>query len=98
VSAKEQRKIDRVRGRTLQRRRRYFFAQHPLCVRCEAEGRVTEAVELDHKDPLFKGGKDDVSNVQGLCRSCYLAKTAEDFGHRKLKKIGLDGFPVENEL
>lgn len=94
MSAKETRS-KRMRGAKLQCRRRYFFAEHPLCVRCEAQGKVTEAAQLDHIDPLIKGGKDDTSNLQALCVSCHKIKTAEDFGHRKRRKIGIDGFPIE---
>lgn len=46
------------------------------------------AVELDHIVPLFKGGADDDSNLQGLCSPCHAAKTAEDMGY---KPIGGDG-------
>ncbi len=84
----------RLRGRKLQDRRRRWFDLNPLCVRCQAKGRVTVATELDHIVPLFKQGKDDESNVQGLCFECHEAKTAEDIGYRLAERIGADGWPV----
>jgi len=69
---------ERIRGRRLQQIRQAFFRDHPLCSRCEAQGRVRVAIELDHIVPLFKGGKDVGSNRQGLCHACHEEKTRED--------------------
>ena len=59
-------KIARLRGRPLQRRNKRFLQDNPLCVMCEAEGRVSVAEEVDHIIPLFKGGVDEIGNLQGL--------------------------------
>ena len=66
----------------------------PLCVRCDKAGRVRLAQEVDHIVPLTKGGTDDLANLQGLCRECHAAKTAEDEGKRRRPQIGIDGWPV----
>lgn len=58
--------IKRIRGRLLQRRNKRFLQEHPLCVMCEAEGRVAVAEEVDHIVPLFKGGADEIENLEGL--------------------------------
>lgn len=68
--------------------------QHPLCVRCEAQGRVEPAVELDHRIPLHKGGPDTEDNWQGLCVECHRIKSAADVGKRARPTIGPDGWPV----
>ena len=68
----------RMRGRRLQERRKRWFALHPLCVECERRGVVTIATQLDHVIPLFRGGRDDESNLQSLCLEDHLAKTAEE--------------------
>jgi 5-methylcytosine-specific restriction protein A len=85
----------RISGRKLQRIRHDHFFLYPLCVRCEAKGRIALAVELDHKLPLSQGGKDVESNRQGLCLRCHEEKTREDFTWKAKLCIGSDGFPVE---
>ena len=42
---------------------------------CEAQGRVTLATQRDHIIPLAEGGADDVSNSQGLCKTCHEIKS-----------------------
>jgi 5-methylcytosine-specific restriction protein A len=65
----------RVTGRKLQRMRAQLFTANPLCVMCEAEGRVTRATQRDHIVPLSEGGADDSSNEQGLCEACHEIKS-----------------------
>ena len=52
------------------------------------------ATDLDHVVPLFKGGADDQTNLQGLCPTCHEKKTADDLGYVARKTTGLDGWPV----
>ena len=68
----------RIAGRRLQERRERWQRTRPLCVRCEARGVVRLWTELDHIVPLFKGGRDDDSNLQGLCTPCHAEKTQDD--------------------
>lgn len=69
-------------GSRWQRARLAHLAANPLCVRCEAEGRVTEATDVDHHIPhrgdytLFW----DESNWRSLCHSCHSKKTATEDG------------------
>lgn len=62
---------------------------------------VRPAEVLDHIVALDNGGPDfdadNGQNRQGLCVECHEVKTREDFGQRKPKRIGLDGYPVEEE-
>lgn len=90
-------KVERIRGRALQRIRAEHFSRHPLCVVCHAAGRLEVATELDHIVPLFMGGADVDANRQGLCASCHAQKTARDLGHeyRPRVRIGADGWPVD---
>jgi len=87
--------VARVTGRRLQRIRRRWFALFPLCVTCEAAGRVVLAVELDHRVPLFKGGADDDDNRQGLCVECHAMKTAADLGHGPAPGCDAEGWPTD---
>ena len=34
--------------------------------------------EIDHITPLYKGGSNDISNLQALCRNCHGKKTIRD--------------------
>jgi 5-methylcytosine-specific restriction endonuclease McrA len=44
------------------------------CARCEA----TEGITKDHIKALVKGGSNDISNIQPLCRSCNSRKRANE--------------------
>ena len=89
-------KPDRIRGTTLQNIRAAHFRRYPLCVVCEAAGRVTAATELDHVLALHLGGKDTADNRQGLCADCHLEKSKTERGHEYKPKvrIGADGYPL----
>ena len=49
-----------------------------LCVACKQAGRLTPATDVDHIISKAKGGTDDPSNLQSLCRSCHQTKTANE--------------------
>ena len=51
---------NRQAGRPWQRLRLAILQASPLCVNCEAKGRVAAAVEIDHVIPLAHGGTDDL--------------------------------------
>ena len=91
VSGKRQR---RLIGRHLTKARHIIRQQQPLCAHCELEGKLNAWDELDHIVPLYKGGTDDRSNLQGLCRTHHKAKTATDM---RPNGIGCDaqGNPVD---
>jgi 5-methylcytosine-specific restriction protein A len=75
VWAKPASATKRVTGRKLQAMREALFTRQPLCVICQAQGRVRLATQRDHTIPLAEGGADDDSNVQGLCEPCHDAKS-----------------------
>lgn len=85
----------RDKSEAARRRRLLHLRANPLCVECLKLGRTTPAVELDHIVPLHKGGADDETNVQGLCRPCHAAKSATERGFIAKPEIGLDGWPVK---
>lgn len=83
----------RIRGRALQRINARILDDNPLCVMCQAKGKLRIATELDHIVALVNGGLDEGAK-QGLCHSCHADKTAVDLGHRVRHATGLDGWPV----
>lgn len=74
-----------------ERARLRFLGEHPLCVVCEREGRLTAASVVDHITP-HKGDQRlfwDESNWQPLCAPCHSEKTAREdggFGHSVLSR------------
>jgi len=46
-----------------------------MCVLCQESGRLTLAVEVDHRTPAWAGGTDDDGNLQSLCKPCHTDKT-----------------------
>jgi len=65
-----------------QRFRVSYLAEHPLCVRCEAAGRIVEATCIDHEDGAGPTGARgyDPTNLQALCQSCHSRKTITSDG------------------
>jgi len=62
--------------------RRVFLMEHPLCVACERNGRLTAAQVVDHREP-HQGDQErfwNRSNWQPLCVRCHNAKTASQDG------------------
>lgn len=69
---------ERLRGRAGQQARRRRLAAHPTCAECAKQGLVKATDQVDHIVPLFAGGEDVDSNVQGLCFLHHAIKTASE--------------------
>lgn len=85
---------ERLRGRAGMERRARWLRDNPLCVHCEAEGRVSVATVPDHIVALTNGGQDTEENLQSLCAEHHRIKTAKDLGYTPKPTIGKDGWPV----
>lgn len=73
----------RIRGRQwMKMKTDALIASDHWCVACSAEGRQTLAVEVDHKTPLWRGGSNEPSNLQGLCKDHHEEKTAREAAER----------------
>ena len=59
-------------------RQRVFERDHGLCQQCLRDGRVSAATDCDHIISKAKGGTDEMSNLQMLCRACHKAKTGSE--------------------
>ena len=56
--------------------KRVAARQHFKCNLCRRE--LDETWETDHRVPLWMGGSNEASNLQALCRSCHISKSAEE--------------------
>jgi len=57
--------------------RHAYLIEHPLCMECQATGRIEAATEVDHIVSRRRGGADfDESNLRALCAACHARKTA----------------------
>ena len=88
---------ERGYGARWQRYRKHYLADHPLCVYCKRQGRLTPATVVDHIVP-HKGDQAlfwNASNHQALCKQHHdSAKAAEEArGHSS--EVGADGWPVD---
>lgn len=52
------------------------------CAECALTGRLRPAQEVDHVTPLWKGGKDDESNLSAINADCHKRKTAREAAER----------------
>ena len=67
---------------------------HYLCQACLSK-RATPATDVDHKTRKADGGTDDPGNLQALCAQCHKDKTAQENGNHTVRRVGLDGYPIE---
>lgn len=88
---------ERGYGGRWQRARLAHLMRHPLCVMCQAEGRVEAATVVDHIKP-HRGDQAlfwDRDNWQSLCKRHHDSdKQMLEKSGRKQIRIGLDGWPV----
>ena len=70
--------------------RRWHLTRNPMCRHC---GQL--ATEIDHIQPLAKGGeKYSEGNLQALCKSCHSKKTHAEQHGRRIKGSTIDGIPL----
>jgi 5-methylcytosine-specific restriction protein A len=72
----------RTRGRRLMELRALILAEEPLCRPCQAKGKVSAAIEIDHILALHLGGADERENCQPICITCHKEKTMREFSKR----------------
>jgi 5-methylcytosine-specific restriction protein A len=65
----------RMRGRALQTRNARLMADSPFCVLCLDNGIHRLVHQWDHIKPLWRGGCDHETNLQGLCEEHHREKT-----------------------
>ncbi len=70
------------RGQAWRKYAKGYLASNPLCVACQAEGRITVAVLVDHIEPTASGGSFwEPTNHQGLCDHHHRVKSAREVFH-----------------
>lgn len=65
----------RKRGRAGMKDRAQVLAEEPCCRLCLTQGKQVKAAEVDHIVPLARGGSDERSNKQALCKPCHATKS-----------------------
>ena len=55
-------------------KKRVAARQNWRCASCKSL--LDETYELDHVEPLFKGGSNEEFNLQALCKRCHAMKSA----------------------
>ena len=67
--------------------RKKYLKEHPLCVKCQQENRLTKATVVDHIHPHRGNGKLfwDKSNWQSLCKRCHDKKTMTEDRYQEYK-------------
>ena len=77
--------------------RERFLTRQPLCVYCQAEGKIEPANVVDHKVP-HKGDLDlfwSEDNLQPLCKLHHdSTKASEEATGKRKRVIGVDGWPI----
>lgn len=74
-SAGHPRSVEPVGRRAPAWMRAWVLARDGACQACSAGGDGV-VLEVDHVVPWSRGGRTEPANLQVLCRSCHLAKTA----------------------
>ena len=64
-------------GRAWKRIRDRYMNAHPLCERCQRDGRLVKAEQVHHIKPLAEGGDHSETNLMSLCSSCHAKIHAE---------------------
>ena len=57
---------------------KFLKATFPFCVRCGIDVNLS----IDHVIPLVRGGRNDIENIQILCRSCNSSKGIKVIDYR----------------
>ena len=79
-----------------ERTRRAKLSANPLCEHCLARGKVVPATEVDHIQPISKGGEwFNPDNLQCLCKSCHSLKTKRDEGANVRLGCDQNGLPID---
>ena len=59
--------------------RQNYLIEHPFCMECWKNGKLTKATVVDHIVPIKQGGVAlDESNLQALCASCHGSKSIRE--------------------
>ena len=88
---------ERGYGARWQRYRKHYLADHPLCVYCKRQGRLTPATVVDHVTP-HKGDQSlfwDAGNHQALCKQHHDSAKALEESRGFSSEVGADGWPVD---
>jgi len=80
------------------RRRRLHLQQHPLCVMCERQGKLTPATVADH-DPPHRGDPQLFwfGPLVSLCATHHSGSKQQQETRGYATDIGTDGWPIDQQ-
>lgn len=84
-------------GSRWQKARLTFLAAHPLCCRCEKNGKIIPATVVDHVEP-HRGDQAlfwDRGNWQPLCKPCHDRDKQIEETVGFSSDVGEDGLPLD---
>ena len=76
-SAKRKEGLDKYHSTQWRKLRQIQLSKHPLCAACLSDGKITQAIHIDHLFPWSQLGEDAfyINVFQSLCHSCHSIKT-----------------------
>lgn len=70
--------------------REHLLSKEPICRLCKNAA----ATEVDHIEPLSKGGGNEIENLQPICRPCHIDKSLIERNKRARVRVDDEGNPI----
>lgn len=85
-------------NKKIQRQVMLAYKQGLVCNRCDSIFPSLDELEIDHIRPKKKGGKEELTNLQLLCRACNRDKGDNDPTKRDISPFNFHGEPCVHRI